>query len=217
MAAMAAAWESPSVAASSVRSPESEREPNLFRFGLRQFFLFISGIALLLGMMAMLRGGWAMALGFGAAMVAAHVLATFVGTRLRDSSREIQRWSAARFGSSDPELPPVRGPLTADELAALTATPLAQHDHAPRRTLAALGVGVCAGASIGAAAIPLMAGPQATGAEVALGSVSCAVIGAWLATLASHFWSVARRAWRDANGAPPGPAKRGPRRLFGRI
>jgi uncharacterized membrane protein len=193
------------------------REPHLFRFGLRQFFLFVSGIALLLGVMAMLRGGRAVALAFGAAMVAAHVLATFVGTRLRNSSRDVQRWSRARFGADEPELPPARAPLTPAELAALTATPLAQHDHAPRRTWLAFGGGLLAGGTLGAAIIPLIAGQHATGAEIGLGTVSCAVMGGWLALLASHFWSVARRAWRDANQASAPPTKSRRRGLFRRV
>lgn len=207
--AMAAALDPPEAEPRAAAPPASDREPHLVRFGLRQFFAFVSGIALLLGLMAMLRGGWAMAVAFLAAMVAAHVIATFIGTRLRDSSREIQRWSTSRLGAAGPELPPARGPLTPAELAALTATPLAQHDHAPRRTLAAIGVGVLAGGTLGAALILLITGPRATGAEVSMGAVSCAVIGAWLALLASHFLSVARRAWRDANGKPqPRPRRK---------
>jgi hypothetical protein len=206
---MAAALDPPEAEPRAAALPASDREPHLVRFGLRQFFAFVSVISLLLGVMALVRGGWAVAVGFGAAMVAAHVIATFVGTRLRDSSREIQRWSAGRLGPAGPELPPARGPLTPAELAALTATPLAQHDHAPRRTLAAVGIGVLAGGTLGAALIPLIAGPRATGAEVGMGTVSCAVMGAWLALLASHFLSVARRAWRDANGPPQQRTKRG--------
>jgi hypothetical protein len=177
------------------------REPYLFRFGLRRFFVFVTAFIVLLGAMAYVGAGWALAVGFGASMVAAHIIATFLGTRLRDSSREIQSWTAGRYDAGEPERPPQRGRLTAAELAALSASPLARRDGTPRRTLAATCIGLFVGASLGAAAIPLVAGPEATGAETALGAISCAIIAAWLALLASHFWSVARRTWRDARGA----------------
>jgi hypothetical protein len=182
-------------------APNAPREPHLLRFGLRQFFAFISGLALLLGVMAMIGGGWAVAVGFGAAMVAAHVIATTLGTRLRNSSQEIERFTVGKLGGNGPEVPPPRGPLTAAELAALTATPLARHDHSPLRTWAALGIGALAGGSLGAAIIPLIAGPTANAAEIGLGTVSCAIIGAWLTLGAWHFYSVARRTWRDAKSS----------------
>jgi hypothetical protein len=179
--------------------PETPLEPSPFRFGLRQFFAVVSGLVLLLGVMAMIGGGWAVGLGFGAALVAAHVIATSLGTRLRNSSREIERFTVAKLGGNGPEVPPPRGPLTADELAALTATPLARHEHSPLRTWAALAVGALAGGSLGAGIIPLIAGPTANAAEIGLGTVSCAVIGAWLTLGAWHFYSVVQRTWRDAN------------------
>jgi hypothetical protein len=203
---MATVWEPAAADPPRRLQPEAPREPNLFRFGLRQFFGFVSGLALLLGMMAMIGGGWAVALGFGAAMVAAHVIATTLGTRLRNSSREIERFTIAKLGGS-PEVPPPRGPLTAAELAALTATPLARREQSPLRTWAALAIGALSGASLGAAIIPLITGPTANAAEIGLGTVSCAVIGAWGALGAAHFYSVARRTWRDAKGAPLGTAK----------
>jgi hypothetical protein len=170
----------------------------LFRFGLRQFLLFVTGVVLLLGSMALVRGAWSGAVAFFAALVAAHVLATLVGTRLRDSSSDPQHWAGGRFGESD--VPQKRVRLTPAELAALATTPLAKHENAPLRTILAAVTGLSAGGFIGAAGVPLIAGPAATGAGIALGAASCAVMGAWLALLIAHFGSVARRTWRDANG-----------------
>jgi hypothetical protein len=207
MVDMAAATKPSDSAATPRRAAEEPREPHLFRFGLRQLLWFVSGLALLLGAMAMIRGGRAMALGFAAALVAAHVLATFVGTRLRNSSRQIQQWSQGRFRDDAAGVPPARGRLTTAELAALTATPLARREQAPRRTFAALLTGVVGGGFFGATVIPLIAGPDANGAGIALGALSCAIIGAWFALLAAHFYSVARRTWRDANrGSTTAPA-----------
>ncbi|HYO23418.1 MAG TPA: hypothetical protein VEQ85_00555 [Lacipirellulaceae bacterium] len=186
--------------------PGSRDDPTLFRFGLRQFIVFISGMSVLLGAMALLRGGWAAGLGFFAALVAAHVTATFVGTRLRESAHGAER-SGARRHAGVPA-PPAR--LTPGELAALTATPLARCERAPLRTALAAVTGLMAGASVGAAAIPVAAGSKVTAAEVALGAVSCGVLGAWIALMAAHFLSVMRRTLRDANGQATGPRTRGP-------
>jgi hypothetical protein len=185
----------------------AEQEPQLLRFGLRRFFLFVTGVAVLLGSMALVRGTWSGALAFFAALVAAHVLATLIGTRLRDSSADLQRWAGRRFDESDP--PPRRGRLTPVELASLATTPLAKHEIAPLRTVLAAVAGLSAGGFLGAAGVPLIAGPEATGAGIALGAASCAVLGAWLASLVAHFGSVARRTWRDANGAGGGQKRGG--------
>jgi len=68
-----------------------EREPILFRFGLRRLFVFLSAATVLSAVLARVGGVWTVFIGLGAALVAAHVLGTFVGTRLRDTSRELQR------------------------------------------------------------------------------------------------------------------------------
>jgi hypothetical protein len=198
---------STSDAPSGLPSAAAEQEPQLFRFGLRQFFLFVTGVAMLLGTMALVRGAWSGALAFFAALIAAHVLATLVGTRLRDSSADLQRWAGQRFGESEPPTKQVR--LTPAELAALADTPLAKHENAPLRTVLAVATGLSAGGFLGAAGVPLIAGPEATGAGIALGAASCAVMGAWLALLVAHFGSVARRAWRDANRAVAAPKGNG--------
>ena len=198
---------STSDASSGLPSAAAEREPHLFRFGLGRFFLFVTGVAMLLGTMVLVRSAWSGALAFFAVLVVAHVASTLVGTRLRDSSAELQRWAGGRFGESNP--PPTRDRLTPAELAALANTPLAKHENAPLRTVLAVAAGLSAGGFLGAAGVPLIAGPEATGAGIALGAASCAVMGAWLALLVAHFGSVARRTWRDANRAVAAPKRNG--------
>lgn len=199
--AMAAIPPSASTSHASSGQPAAgaEQGPQLFRFGLRRFFLFVTGVAMLLGMMSLVQGAWSGAFAFFSALIAAHVLATLVGTRLRDSSPELQRSAGRRFGEND--LPTRRERLTTAELAALATTPLAKHENAPWRTALAAAAGLSTGGFLGAAGVPLVAGPDATGAGIALGAASCAVMGAWLALLVAHFGSVARRTWRDANGS----------------
>jgi hypothetical protein len=184
---------------SSPGSAAASREPHLFRFGLRQMFAFTSGVALLGAVMALLGGRLGATLGFATLLIAAHVLATSVGTRLRNSSREIQRWNAGRPGAPF-DGPPPAAPLGVADRAALAASPLALSERAPWRTAFAATAGVVIGGTLGAAGIPLIAGPQAPASGLVVGAASCGVIGAWLALLAANFWMIARRTWRDANG-----------------
>ena len=88
------------------RRPAEAGEPPMFRFGLRQMFWFVSGVAALGGAMALVRGGWALGIAFGAAMVAAHVLATSVGTRLRDRSTDVAAANRRPACSIRKRLPP---------------------------------------------------------------------------------------------------------------
>jgi hypothetical protein len=193
---------------------EETHQAPLFRFGLRQMFLFVSGIAALGGCMALVRGGWAVGIGFGAAMVAAHVLATSIGTRLRDRSSAATSRTSRQTGNA---LRGLTRRLTEEELAALTDSPLARHERAPFRTLLSAAGGAIGGGFGGAALIPILAGSNTTGAEFALGAASCAVMGGWLGLMAAHSWWVMRRTWRDANGGEAERARPRPKRMFRRV
>lgn len=173
------------------------REPHLFRFGLRQLFMLVSGFALLFSAMAGLGLNWGAAVGFIAALVAAHVLATVIGTRLRDSSGEIQRWRAG-LAPEATDGPPPSGPLSPAELASLTASSLASRDDAPWRSPMAGVAGLLGGAFLGAAIMPIVAGAQVNAAGLALGAVSVGVICGWLAIMVANFSAIARRSWREA-------------------
>jgi hypothetical protein len=204
----------PAVPASSSESQRSSLvvepppESQLFRFGLRQMLLFVAGAAALLGVMVTIGGGWGPAVGFLAALVAAHVLATSVGTRLRDSSPEVRQWRSQLPGA-DSDAPPLPGSMTPGELAALATSSLARRQDSPWRTWLPAAAGAISGGFLGAAAIPLIAGPQATTAGLALGAVSCAVICGWLTLLASNFVSIARGAWHEAHGKSAKRKRRG--------
>jgi hypothetical protein len=70
----------------------SEREPNLMRFGLRHMFIFVSLAAVLAALAAQTDGAGPIVLGSLILLIGAHVLGTFLGTRLRDTSHEVLRW-----------------------------------------------------------------------------------------------------------------------------
>ena len=69
--------------------------PQLFRFGLRQLFAAVTLSTLLAALMATLPGAWPWVIGGVVAMVGAHVFGTLIGTRLRDTSRDVQLWRSS--------------------------------------------------------------------------------------------------------------------------
>lgn len=190
----------PHAAAESPAAPPStEREPNLLHFGLRQWFYFISGIVILCGLLARLEVAGALVLASIVALVAAHVLGTFLGTRLRDTSNEVVRWKA-RPSSADADNPvALPQPVTLANLRLPAATSLAGRNVSSRRSNWALAVGAAGGFAFGAWAINELAGPTVTWSGLALGAVSCGVMGAWGVLLIASFWAIARQALRSAS------------------
>ena len=190
----------PHAAAESPAAPPStEREPNLLRFGLRQWFSFISGIVLLCALFASVEGEGAILLASIVALIVAHVFGTFLGTRLRDTSGEVVRWKA-RPGSADADTPvALPQPVTLANLRLPEATSLAGRSVNSRRDHWALTLGAVGGFAFGAWGIHELAGPTVTWPGLALGAVSCGVMGAWGALLIASFWAIARQALRNAS------------------
>jgi hypothetical protein len=190
----------PHAAAESPAAPPStEREPNLLHFGLRQWFYFISGVVILCGLFARLEVAGALVLASIVALVAAHVLGTFLGTRLRDTSEDVVRWKG-RSGSNDADNPvALPQPVTLANLRLPAATSLAGRNVNSRRNNWALAVGAAGGFAFGAWAINELAGPSVTWPGLALGAVSCGVMGAWGVLLIASFWAIARQALRNAS------------------
>src|SRR5690349_8911063 len=94
----------PSTVEAPTPQPPVEREPNILRFGLRQWFYFVSGIIVLCAFFARLDGEGAIVLASVVALIVAHVFGTFLGNRLRDTSDDVVRWKA-RPGSEDADRP----------------------------------------------------------------------------------------------------------------
>jgi hypothetical protein len=177
-----------------------EREPHLFRFGLRQLFLLVSAVAVLCMLLAITSGPWPWVISFFTALVVAHVAGNSIGTRLRDTSEDVKRWKSAH-GTAGPDEPAATPePVAWEEIGLPPQTPLAWHDPAPRR-LGWIIAAVAAASAIGSsAALAFLTGQHAGWPALAVGAVSCAIIGAWIALLASSFWTIARHAWRHAQG-----------------
>jgi hypothetical protein len=179
-------------------SSPTVREPNLFRFGLRHLFLLLSAAAILCAVMARVGGGWAIVIGSGAALVAAHVFGAFVGTRLRDTAQDVQQWKA-RPGSADPDDPvALPQPVRATDLPFVPPLPLAGHERIICWSRWPLIAGGIAGGTLGAVALGQLVDTEATWGGIALGSVSCSVMGGWVALIGANFWTISRRALRQA-------------------
>jgi hypothetical protein len=175
-----------------------EREPNLLHFGLRQWFAFVSAVVLFCGAIVLLNVAWALVFASAVALAVAHVLGTFLGTKLRDTSADVVVWKA-RPGSVDPDDPvALPQPVTLEQLELPGRTRLALRPQPSRQWLWALAGGGLAGWGLGAAVLDRVAGPNLGWPELALGGASCGVLGAWLALLLSNFWAIASDAWRDA-------------------
>lgn len=190
----------PQAAAESPAAPPSaEREPNLLRFGLRQWFYFTSGIVLLCGLFASVEGEGTILLASIVALIVAHVFGTFLGTRLRDTSGEVVRWKA-RAGSNDADTPvALPQPVALAEVQLPETTSLAGRSNDSRRSRWAVGLGALIGFGFGAWGIHELASPAVTWPGLTFGAVSCGVLGAWTALLVSNFWVIARQALRHAS------------------
>ncbi len=179
--------------------PSAEREPNLLRFGLRQWFYFISGIVLLCALFASVEGEGAILLASIVALIVAHVFGTFLGTRLRDSSGEVVRWKA-RAGSSDADTPvALPQPVALANMKLPETTSLASRSDTTNRSRWALAIGAIGGFSLGAWGIHELTGPTVTWPGLIFGAASCGVVGAWMALLIGSFWAIARQAFRHAS------------------
>ncbi len=173
-------------------------EPNLMRFGLRQLFFFVSLVAALCAAMLTIGEASRMMLGSFVALVAAHLFGTFLGTRLRDSSAEVQQWKA-RPGTSDRDDPvALPQPVQVAELR-LPAPTLASFEKIGRWRHWCVGAGTAMGFVFGGACISRAAGDDVTWPGLALGALSCGVIGAWVALLGVNFYAIARHTLRQAS------------------
>ncbi|MCA9236935.1 MAG: hypothetical protein KDA44_15770 [Planctomycetales bacterium] len=171
--------------------------PQLFRFGLRQLFAAVTLSTLLAALMATLPGAWPWVIGGVVAMVGAHVFGTLIGTRLRDTSRDVQLWRSS-LGLQESDQPRISSSRPRPESLPQT-TPLADRHQAPQRDRWALIAGVATGIVLGGAGIWLGWGDRLSLPAVLVGAVSCGVLGAWLALVATSFTAIAKHAVRHAH------------------
>jgi hypothetical protein len=188
------------MAPSSLKTSVSEfrREPQLLRFRLRQMFLMVTLASVICATLVLTNGPWPFVIVVAVLLVAAHVMGNVVGTRLRDTSHEVVAWRA-QHPDFDPDRPvATRQSMELEKLKLPPSTPLASHERIARWTIWFVAAGIAIGLIAGMVAISLIFGRQIEWAAWLVGMISCGVLGAWVAFLASTFSSIARHAWRHA-------------------
>ncbi len=179
------------------RSTSSAEEP-LFHFGLRQLLVFVAAISTLLAAVVSSSGLWAMVLVMATVVVAMHVFATALGTRLQSRMEKARLWNA---------------PLECDESVALAAersAKLAAIRLGPRSPWHGRGctylpwlprfivVGMVLGGVAGMLVLEGAIGHRTTPAGIAVGATSFAVLSGWFAFLCGNFYGVFRHGFREA-------------------
>jgi hypothetical protein len=170
--------------------PELEPELPAFRFSLRHMFLAVTLASVVLAVVA---GG--IGAGFAplatllfAAVIVLHVAGTAIGTRLRQHADDRQAWEAGRGEPQEPTPLPFVRPTT-----------LCRHDGLPRPWVPGwIAVGLALGGIAGAALLLSTIGHRTTPLGVAVGAISTAIVGGWVAFVAASFWAIVREGWRDA-------------------
>jgi hypothetical protein len=171
----------------------------LFRFRLRQLMAAFVAISALFAALAEMQGMAGPVLILAIVVVAAHVFATALGTRLRNKS------DAEQAFADSTDLALVAMPSAAERSARLVAvrSQVRSPWHARGTTalpwlrnavLAAIAIGAVAGSSYLAATIGYRASP----AGIFVGGLSVAVLCGWFAFLCGSFYGVFRHGFREA-------------------
>ena len=175
------------------------REPQLLRFHLRHLFIMVTLFSVLCAVLVTAEGPWPLVVVSAVFLVGAHVLGNLIGTRLRDSSREVSHWLSSQ-PEGHKELPRVTTrPLDQVKADLPPSTPLASKQRVARWTYWFVGMGASIGLIAGGAAVGSLSSHEMTWAGWLVGVISAGILGAWIAFLASTFSAIARHAWRHAD------------------
>jgi hypothetical protein len=176
------------------------REPHLLKFRLRQMFLWVTLLSLLLALIAATSGPWPWVITIAALMVAAHVLGNLIGTRLRDTSQEVVQWrnSDPRLGADHPRMTPQ--PYDVSTLPLPPETNLRNFGRMIRGMRWFLLAGLSVGLAFGGMVLWLTIGHRIGWAGWVVGTMSGGVMGTWIAFLAVSFTTISRDALRQMHG-----------------
>ncbi len=171
----------------------------LLHFGLRQLLCFMAAISALFAALASTGGLTALVLLLGVTVVTLHVLATSLGSRLRERADRLQVFEAAE-----------RLPIESIASALERSERLAAVRSAPRSPWHARGttvlpwlrrmviVAIVCGGVTGAVYLAATIGYRTSPAGVLVGGLSVAVLCGWFAFLLGSFYGVFRHGFRDA-------------------
>ena len=171
----------------------------LLRFSLRRLFLYVGILCVLFAVLAATDGLLLVAVLLVLVVVGAHVMSTFVGTRLRDGSTTTTRWEAA-YGTRpfEPNLAIDQPGSGSGGARGRMAQQLRGHGPVVRRLWLLVGSGSLAGAGGGLCLMIATLWPQIGLAAILAGALAAAILGGWITFLGCNFFGITRRAWREA-------------------
>lgn len=191
-------------------APPQYRQPTLFRFGLRNMLLSMGGLCVLFAGMSAVGGMLALAILLLALVVAAHVLSTFVGTRLRNDSTAASQWEAENgIRSVEPYLAVDSRHSAIDPVEKGRARHLQGHGLLVRWVVWTVAVGGVAAAAVCATVMVTLLWPKIGIPAIMAGAIAAGILAAWAVFLGLSFYLITRRAWREAvDGTAGRPAAR---------
>jgi hypothetical protein len=179
--------------------PPPRPQVTLLRFSLRKMLLYVSALCVLFAAMSAVGGMVAMAVLLVALVVAAHVLSTFVGTKLRDGSTATSAWEALHGKRTGESLLAVEHALPPRSHWRLpTACQLQRRGPVVRRMAWLVAAGIVVGAGAGVGLMLQFLWPRIGLAAILAGGTAAAILGGWTAFLGSSFLGITRRAWQEA-------------------
>lgn len=174
------------------REPVAAKRPG-FRFHLRQLFMFVAIASVVMTALVSVSGPVAMALVMLLIVVGVHVFSTMLGNRLRAHA---DRSDSPAEPPAHAEFRPAAGvshPANVTESRTENRAPWHSRGSTRLDWLPKLIVsGMLVGGVAGAALIAIALGSKRTAAAIAVGSLSLAVMGGWLAFLAGGFYAIVR-------------------------
>jgi len=170
-----------------------------FRFGLRQLLLFVAVICALLAAVASTNGLTALVLWIAAGVVAMHVFATALGSRLRSETDYECPFNSL---SDRDDVIAAKGSERSARIAAIQSAPRSPwHGRGstylpwlPRMVVAAMVGGGLGGAVL----LDLLVGHRVSPAGIVVGAASFAVLCGWGSFLGGNFYGVFRHGFREA-------------------
>jgi hypothetical protein len=173
--------------------PSPPSDLPLFRFGLRQLLAFVAAASGVLAGVVVAEGVLGLVIVLAVLIVAAHVTATALGSRLREVSKE----SDGEYGKTNAEHSVVS--IGGRHSSILPRSCWHGHDGTPLVWLPTISVvGVIVGGCCGGLFLASTIGDRTSLAGLFVGAISMAILGGWFAFLASSFYAIFRHGWREA-------------------
>jgi len=152
----------------------------------------MAAISLLMAIWISVSGQLKIVLIVSVLVVTAHILATYLGGKLRANAQRVRRWRE-ETGTLDPDEYASRVPCPDNQKSSLPPpSTLGQRSGRLRWLPVLVTLGAFAGGVLG------WMGLAATIGHRASGSASTALLGAWTTFVAIGFVSITRHAWREA-------------------